>query len=45
VIVDQLGAPQTDEFLVPAIYSDEGRFREVYIAPRPTTWVLSFDAD
>ena len=44
VVVDQLGFPQTQRFLVPAIGEHRQRFRGLWHAPSPDTYVLSFDA-
>lgn len=45
VIVDQIGYPQTGEFLVPAIYAAQDRFEPAWQRPGPDTYVLRFDAE
>jgi 4-amino-4-deoxy-L-arabinose transferase-like glycosyltransferase len=41
-VVEQLGFPQTPRFLVPAIRQNSERFRALWHAPAPDTYVLAF---
>lgn len=42
VVVDQLGFSSTPRFLVPAIRQNSERFRALWHAPAPDTYVLAF---
>ncbi len=42
VVVEQLGFPQTPRFLVPAIRQNSERFKALWHAPAPDTYVLAF---
>ncbi len=44
-VVDKLGPPQTAEYLVPAISSQQERFQLVFRLQDPDTWVVRFKRD
>ena len=43
VVFEQLGFPQTQRFLVPAINENPGRFTALWHAPAPDTYVLALN--
>lgn len=43
IVIDQLGYSSTGRYLVPAIQANPVKFRNIYQAPKPDTYLLTFN--